>query len=277
MVTEYRRAFAAFPVSVIDASLSGPREAWDEVLSRPGGGRLTIVHEASRLMPSPVLPVVLEESSLVYPVVFTTPDPAFTRTDGDHLGQLVDSRKAQVIRCVPPSREEDCAALVASWWPGLSVVQASQVLERCGGSLLLAREACEKGVRAALSPALSAEVCRKEHGTGFSDLIIAGNRKEAATVACEVPAPELLGTLRLLGSRLSVLALLHLAVRDGLSPREQSAKLKADPYVLRLLRPHAGDYPPSRAVKCREVLAVAEQAVAGGAAEGVLEAVALLW
>ncbi len=265
------------PRTVIDASLTASREVWDEVMARPEGGRLLVVHNADRVMPSGVLPVALEEASLSYPVVFTTADPAFARKDGEHIGLILDSRKAQLVRCVLPSREEDTAVIVASWWPSLSADQAVQVLDRCGGSLRLAREACDKGTRTGLDPRQNAVVCRRAAGAGFSDLVVAGERKAASTAAASVPREEVLGTLRLLGSRLSLLALLNLAIKDGMTPQQQAAKLRADAYALRLLRPHARDYSLSREAQCREVLAMAELAVTAGAREGVLEAVALLW
>jgi hypothetical protein len=277
VVAEYRRAFPALPVTTVDASLVSAREAWDEILSQPSGGRVTVVAEAQRLFPSPLFPVLVGEASLTYPVIFTTPDPAYARKDGDHLEAIAATSRAQVVRCVPPSKESDLVALVTSWWPGAGEGTALAVLERCGGSLALAREACEKAVRADLPPGMSEIVCRTPAENRYADLVTAGDTERAFPAAALVPDGEVLGTIRLLAYRLSVLGQLNAALREGLSPQQQVLRLKADPFLLRKLRPHAREYGVRREMSCREVLAMAEVAAQGGARVGVLESVAVLW
>jgi hypothetical protein len=277
VAAEYRRAFAALPVVVTDAVTCQPGEAWDEVLSRPPGGKLSLVCNAERLVPSPLFAVVVAEASPSWPVLFITPDPAFARKDGAHLEVLAASRQAQVIRCVAPASEEGLAEVVAAWWPGMGRNHAARLLEACGGSLELAREAAEKGIRCQADPATAPLFARKEANAGWADLLVAGDRRGAAVAAREVEGTQVLAALRLLGSRLSLLSLLEAAAREGLGAREQASRVKASPYAVRFLRPHARDYPPSREARCREVLAAAEQAAAAGARDGVLEAVALLW
>lgn len=277
VAAEYRRSFPALPVSVVDASLVSQREAWDEILSQPSGGRLTVVAESQGLVPSPLFAVLLGEASLTYPVIFTTPDPAYARKDGDHLEAIAATSRAQVVRCVPPSKEADLTALVSSWWPGAGEGTASVVLERCGGSLALAREACEKAVRAEVPPGMSKIVCRSLPGGGYADMVTAGDREGALSAASLVPDGEVLGVVRLLAYRLSVLGQLNAALREGLTPQQQVVRLRADPFLLRRLRPHAREYGVRREMKCREVLAMAESAAQRGARTGVLEAVAALW
>lgn len=276
VAAEYRRALPGLPVSVVDASLTPARDVWDELLSQPSGGRLSVVAEAQRLVPSPLFGVLLEEASLAYPVVFTTLDPKYARKDGDHLEAMAKTSRAQVVRCVPPSREEDLVALVASWWPGCGEGTAASVLERCGG-LEAAREACDKAVRAAIPPAMHEVVCRPAAGAGYADLLTAGDRPGAVSAAVLVPPGEVLGVVRLLAWRLSLLGRLNGALRDGLNPQQQVLRLKADPFTLRKLRPMAREYHTGREMSCREVLAMAEEAAQRGACVGVLEAVAVLW
>lgn len=277
VVTEYRRVFPALSALTVDASLTPSRDVWDEILSQPSGGRLSVVTEAHRLMPTPLLRILLDEASLTYPVVLITHDPKYARKDGEHLEAIAAAGKAQVVRCVPPSKEEDLTALVASWWPGIGLNAASAVLERCGGSLALAREACDKAVRSAIPPDMSQIVCRAQPGNGYADMVTSGDHVGALSAAASVPAGEVLGTIRLLAYRLSVLGQLNAALRDGLSAQQQVLRLKADPFLLRKLRPHARDYHVHHEMACREVLAMAESAAQNGARTGVLEAVAALW
>jgi hypothetical protein len=254
-----------------------PREVWDEVLAQPASGRLAVVYAAHRVADPEMLEVLCGEGNLAFPALFVTPAAAFARKDAAHLEVLAASRHAQVVRCVPPAREEDAVRLVASWWPGGGANAAAGVLQRCGGSLSMAREACEKAALAGLGEPALDFICRREPGDDFADLVVAGERGKAVTAAHEVPRTETSKVVGLLSYRLTLLVLLHAAVRDGLSPQEQVVRLKADPYVLRLLRPHARDYPASREPGCREVLALAESACRSGAETGILEAVAALW
>lgn len=275
---EYRTSFAHLPPLVVDCTVTDEQAVWDLVLAQPSGGRVAVVYAAGKLSnTAEMLPVLLEAGSLSYPTVFVTADPAYARKDGLHLEVLAASRNAQVVRCVAPSDEEALVRLVASWWPGAGSNVAAEVLQRCGGSLALAREACDKAVLSGLPVTALHAVCRRPPGEDYADLVVAGDRKKAVTAASGVPSGEVGRVLGLLGSRLTLLALLNALRREGLDAQQQVLKLKADPYVLRVLRPHAGDYPPSREAACREVLAMAEQAHYAGADCGVLESLAALW
>lgn len=282
VVREYRRSFAHLPVTVLDTAFTSPREVWDELLSQPAGGRVTIVHGAGQAADPEMLKVLLGEASVVQPVVFVTSDPAWTKNDGQHLAVIGASRHGQVIRCVPPSKEEDLVSLVSSWWPEAGNNAAAEVLQRCGGSLALAREACEKAVLAGIPVTALSLVCRRLPGDEYADLVVAGDRKAAVTAACDVPEDETGRVLGLLALYLSALTLLNAARRQGIEPKEQALRVKNElglktTHVPGRMRPYAGSYPAERERQCRILLAMAETYHRAGASAGVLEAVAALW
>lgn len=277
IIREYRTAHSGVPFVVIDASAASQREVWDTLLSQPAGGSVTVVYSAEKAVLASELKVLLGEATPFSPVIFVTAVPTYARGESEHLELIAASRNGQVVRCVPPSKEEDMVRIVSSWWPGAGDNAAAEVLERCGGSLELAREACDKAVLAGIPVSLLSAVCRRAPGSDYADFLVSGDRKKAATAAGGVPQEEVGRTIGLLASRLSLLGLLNSAKRQGMTPQEQVIKLRADPYVLRLLRPYAPDYPASRENSCREVLAMAESAHRSGVSGGVLEAVAALW
>lgn len=275
----YREALPAAEPYVLWGDAPG---VWDDLLTAPGTPRLVVVQAAQALKSLDVLPYLLGDEFDVSYVVFMSSEDDFRKSDKalvPALAALRDSKHGQLIRCCVPTDPEGQADIVAAWWPGAGRNVASSLLAACGGSLTGARHAADKAVRAGLAPDVKAIsfISPAAVTQGFADMLVRSDRRGAMEAAQSVPDDGLGPVIGLLSSRVTLIPL----VRDAIARREQPAdtvrRLKADAWVLRQLRSYAGDYPPERVDRCRELLAVAESAWRGGAREGVLEAMAALW
>lgn len=280
LAREVAEAYVAGLPDAGKTSLNGrteePRFIWDWLLASPPGPRLTIIWGAQGLANLFLLKDLAEDGAELSYTVFVSDEDDFPRVPGTtgrkvlapYLAVLRDSKDGQLIRCAAPADTEQRAALVASWWPGAGKNLAALILERCGDSLAMAHQACDKAVRAGMEPTEMAArmVATVEPSIAFADALVAGDRT-AAFAALKSSEPGDIGpALGLLASRLAALAQLH--GHSATTP---------DDYVRRLLRPHAGRYDSTRVRHCRELLASAEAAWKSGAYAGVMEAVAAQW
>lgn len=260
------------------------RDIWDLLLSSPPGERLVIVHAAGKMRdfsPMPALAAGIEGLTAVF--VSAADDFERTETGGKkalvpHLAVIQACRAGQLIRCCAPSRSEDQAALVASWWPGADVILAGQVLSRCG-SLTAAAQACGKAARAGLPPHRDslAAVCEPEPGAAFAEPLISGRKAAAMAAAEQAGRAETGYGLAILASRLTHLAAIHDAQLAGAGPRELAGKTGIGRWLITQLAPYAARYDAARVARCREVLALAEGWHRQGASCGIAQAVVAAW
>jgi hypothetical protein len=264
---------------------------WDFLLSAPSSPRLAVVWDAEKLDSLDHLPLLLgDEFDCAFTVfVAAAEDFSYHVVPGPGkqprkvlvpaLAALRDSRHGQLVRCCAPKDPEGQAQLVASWWPGAGRNLGAAVLERCSGDLSAARQAVFKACFAGLDPLTASLdlVCPPEARDDFANQVVAGNVKRAMVAAAAVEPEQAGAVLGLLSSRLSILAVLGDAMRKNLNVQDTAIRLKIDPYVVKLLRPHAAAYTRGKVARCREVLALAESAWRSGARDGILEAVAALW
>lgn len=258
------------------------RGIWDSLLAAPAGPRLTIVLDAGELHSLEPLPFLLSDEFDGTYTVFISSEKDFRRTDKalvPPLAALRDSKHGQMVRCVAPADAEDRAAIVAAWWPGAGRNVAAALLEASGGSLTRAWHAADKAVRAGLPPevrfvpAVSTSVTDEQ----FADMLVRGDRRGAMAAASVIPPDAAGPAIGLLASRLQLLPLVRDALARRESPEDTVRRLKADAWVLRMLRPYAGAYDTERVEKCRALLAITETAWRSGVRTGVLEVVAALW
>jgi hypothetical protein len=288
VAAEYARAV---PLALQYSVHAGDAHLWDFLLAVPSCARLILVWDAEKLDLHHV-PLLLGDSFEGAFTVFIASADDFPRVTADRrmddrpkselhpaLAALRDSRHGLLVRCVAPKDPEGQAQLVTTWWPGAGRNFGAALLERCAGDLGAARQAALKACFAGLPPTpQSLDItCPPAARTDFADQLVAGNVKAAMAAAARMPPDETGSVLGLLSSRLSVLSVLGDAARKGVNAQEVAVRLKIDQYVVKLLRPHAASYTPSKAARCREVLALAESSWKAGARDGVLEAVAVLW
>ena len=265
---------------------AGESGVWDFLLSSPpDGGRLVVAYRAEQIsMTERMAQLIAAISELSY-VLFVSSEDDFARVEADgkktlapHLAAIQASRNGQLIRCVAPSDEERVLKLVASWWPGAGTNFASQVMHASGGTLEAAYQACEIARRAGLPPkdqGLHLAVQQTPHAR-FADLVVMGDQTGSTVSARSLTASEARSALGLLSYRLGVLQQLAAYQARGYGT-EEIARKGIDRIQQRLLAPYALKYPAERVLKCRQLLALAEDAQRSGARTGVLEAVAALW
>jgi hypothetical protein len=259
------------------------RELWDRVLADPPlGGRRIVVYGAEKLRePENVALAVGPDVADSAYAVFVSAAGDFEREDGalvPHLAALQASRAGQLIRCCAPSSADARAELVASWWPGSSVVTGQDVLMK-SGSLEKSWLACEKARRAGLSPSTVtvAAVCIAEPSGQLADLLMAGTKHRAMAAARRLTREELGAVIGLLAHRLLVAELIADGVKSGMTPREAVADKRVDRFVASRVLPYLPSYTDARIRSCRAVLAGAETAWRNGVSAGVAESLVALW
>jgi hypothetical protein len=263
-------------------------DVWDELLTEPGlSRRLTIVHEAEKLGQLERMDQLTQGSPDGASVVFISAAGDFDRAEEDgkkvlapHLETLKACKDGQMIRCCAPSKPEDRAALVASWWPGASLALGRQVLDRCGENLTWARETCAKATAAGLGAdeKYLTTVCEPELGTQFAELLIARDKAGALKAVSQASPGEIALGLGLLASRLRALGALSEAKRRGArSSTDLAIKTHLDRWLISKLAAFAQPYDIARVRRCRELLALADSHRRQGAQTGVAEMVIALW
>lgn len=261
---------------------SPEREIWDLLLTPPPGGRRVTVYGAERLRFTGNVALLASDGmpeSCCTVLVSSAPD--FEREGSKlvpHLAVLQAARCGQLVRCCEPSKLEDRVRLVASWWPGATPNFAYDVLTRCG-SLERARLACDQAVLAGLqpTPAALAATCPREEGGELADLLMAGNKSRAMTLAVQASRGELGAVIGLLAARLSVAEQLAEAVRSGMQPREAVQQMRAERFAAGRVAPYLSVYGAPRISRCRRLLAFLEAAWRAGAGDGVAESLVALW
>jgi hypothetical protein len=284
VLAAYRAATPADCQFVLFAG--GPEsDLWDELLSDslPDFPRLTVVHGAERLKsPAPVSMLLAGAAAAGPRVVFVSAAADVARSGEEMapgLAAIQKSRHGQLLRCCAPSRSEDQVTLVASWWPGLTRNQSWTVLRRCGGSLTLAAEACDKAVRAGLGPSETAitVVCEAEPGVAFADALVKGDKTAAMAAARQAGSGETGYGLAVLATKLGQLGAIAAAQKAGAGPRDLAGRTGLGRWAVSQLAPYAVRYDGDRVARCRELLAMAESWHRTGAAGGVAQAVVACW
>jgi DNA polymerase III delta subunit len=288
VVEAYREAVPAGGRMSLYAGRQDETELWDQVLTEPGhAARLVVVHDADKLKFTGNFEVLAYgEAPATAFTVFISSAPDFPRLDGQkkrqlapHVAAIQASKDGQLVRCTVPSKEEDLVQLVASWWPGAGGNLAHGLLKRVGGDLDEAHDACWKARLAALEPDISSVdlVAEMQPAAGFADLLLAGEQRDAMSLAGTLTRGEVGVALATLITKLEKIDLIRAARSEGMERAEMAVRLRLDRYTLHQLFPLVPQYSDSRVRAARELLALAESHYRSGAFEGVPEAVVALW
>lgn len=261
-------------------------QTWDYLLTTPpAGGQLWIVHDAQDMRMAPDrMDVLLETLADLSYVLFISEETEFTRQADNpqmlapHLAAIRDSKDGQLVRCNQPSKEDDLLKLVASWWPGAGLNFAAVLFARCAEQLGIVYTVCRTAQAAALEPDERGldMACQSVPQAKYADEVLAGHRAIALEQAAQLSDAEAASVLKLLGLKLASLSAYNALKARGMDA-EQIARRGVDRWHQQQLAPYAGAYPASRAVYCRRLLAMAEDAFRSGVRDGLLESVATLW
>ena len=259
---------------------------WDSILTWPRGPSLALVYGAEQVRNTERVSTVLETIPELSRVVFVSREDDFARIESEdkkktlvpHLAAIQAAKNGQLIRCCRPSNEEDLLKLVASWWPGAGSNLASFLLSRTMGDLNSAYLACKTAERAGFPP--SADyldmACQSTPVAQYAEDLLSGNRKRAASQGGLLSEAATGGVLKFLSGQLDTLRLYHAMTSAGMDA-EQIARKGIPRWRQRAIASYAGSYSVDRVIRCRKLLAVAEDAFRSGVRDGVLEAVAALW
>lgn len=145
--------------------------------------------------------------------------------------------------------------------------------------MTVAWQACDTARRAGLAPGILEHLdmaCQGVTGAVYADALVAGAVATALTEAQVLSAYEALQAVALLNANLGQVRLYASLSSRGLSP-DEIARRGISRFRQRHLAPYASRYTPDRELRCRRVLALAEDTLRSGVRTGVLEAVATLW
>lgn len=291
LVREVTRHFrASLPDAVWAVLWAGDQDEgglWDSLLGAGAlRGRVTVVHDAQLLRRSgDLVPVLLDSLPEGHFAVFVSAGLDFPRVSAEKKAPLVPylediraHRDGQLVRCCPPSRDEELLKLVASWWPGAGLNFAASLWARCGQSLTAAWQACDQAARASLAPTQEylEYVLPVPEDSFWASLVMSGDRARSVSAAARLSHAEALQAVKSLNTLLAQACAYAKLKARSLEPDEIARHGITRPQQRELAR-YAARYSPAREVSCRVLLATAEQALRSGASAGALEAVAALW
>lgn len=217
-------------------------------------------------------------------VVFVSNEHDITHTVVDkkrevapHLATMMSQRRhAVVVRCATPN-PTDAVAWV-SRRAGIPQRAAQHLLIRVGGDLTAAASVADKlavfDTDAHIGPEIVDLLCDQIAADTFAECLLMLRKRDALSVVQSLDERDYGKVLGLLDSRLDLLAKLCHYVRAGASPREMNG---LPHFLVRAYLHIAKHYDPPRCAHGRRVLAVIDDALRGGARDGLMEALVALW
>lgn len=292
VVATTRRVIGAadMDLTVLTMGPDPEREIWaaaDQYPLVPDAPRLVVVRDAQKVKNWDKLKEWLD-SARRYPtnhLLFVSAEHDFPHEmeDGKKVGLQPHAEwvklRGRLVRCSMPN-EKDLLAWVVHRAPVLDVNQAMHLMQRVGGSLSAAANVCDK---LAILPRIPGtrvidQLCDESPEDSFVDCLLAMN-KPAALLALEGLSPKDYGrTLGLLESRLDTVADLNreAIARPANGPRDYG-RSGVPVFLAKKFGSIAARYDPAKVKRCRQVLALADDAHRSGARDGVLECLTAMW
>lgn len=192
----------------------------------------------------------------------------------------VFSRRGHVVECKPftQSTAKHALSWVQSKVPLRDSV-AGHLLNRANGDLRLARDMCRKlsvlgdDITIQMVNALLDERPRET----FPDALMARRKREALLALERMPESEYSRALGMLDASLDLAGLVYDMTSAHASPGEIARSAGPRAFLVPGILPIAKHYDTRRRIDLRRILAGADEALRGGAREGVMEAVVALW
>jgi DNA polymerase III delta subunit len=291
IVDHVRTALAPsdFDLQQFVAGIDKDRDVWAAVNtypSRPTANRLVVVRDVekvkswqpllswlanSRVMPTSYL--LLVSSSLDFDYELKD-----GKRDGLKPHQEAIKQRGSLVKCTVPTGDD-----LRVW--ANRTAQCSQddidfLMNRVGGDLGRAYGVLRKcALFGSFVDRRVIEVLSSESpADDYTDSLVALRKPGALLALSELPPTEYLRAIALLDSRLETLAKLHEALRNRRTFKEiTSDKGGVSQFLAHKLIGVAKHYDPKRRSHCRQVLALIDFAVRGGARDGTMEALVALW
>jgi DNA polymerase III delta subunit len=276
-------------VSIVAGS-APDKEIWaaaNQYPFTPDQNRLVLVRDAERVKRWDPLEAWLANTRQLPTVhlLFVSSEHDFpyqTGKDGKSTGDLKRhvgwiKGKGHLVRCSYPN-EEDVVAWVKRQVDS-PVRVAEHLLRRVGGDLGLARNVCLKAqlFSGELSTPVVDVLCSESPSSDFVDALVRLQKPKAFRALEVLPQDAWSMTIGQLDYRLEILGKLHSALRKGQTIKDVSISGSVPVFLARELMPVAKIYDRDRRLSCRRVLAVADDALRGGARDGCMESLVALW
>lgn len=221
-------------------------------------------------------------------VVFVSNEEKAPTVGGDKKGEkptvaphvAVFSRRGHVIECRPFT--QTTAKHAVSWMQSKARLRdnvAGHLLNRANGNLRLARDMSLKlavlgdDITIQMVNALLAERPRES----FEDALMARHKREALLALERLPEGEYSRVVGRLDSNLDLAGLIYDMTSAHANTGEIVRAAGSRAFLVPALAPHAKHYDQRRRINLRRVLASADEALRGGAREGVMESIVALW
>lgn len=195
-----------------------------------------------------------------------------------HLAAL--SGKGHIIECRPYTM--DSAKHAVSWVQtkvGIRQNVAEHLLERSNGDLRLVRDVCRKLAAFGQDPSIPMvnELLAQRPRDTFTDALIALDKKAALLALESLPVSLYYSTLGLLDSRLDLAGTVHDLQGEQKTLGEIARRVGPLSFLVKDVAPVAKHYDAKRRLAIRQLLAVADEALRGGATVGVMEALVVFF
>lgn len=291
VVATTRRVIGAadMDLTVLTMGPDQEREIWaaaDQYSLVPDAPRLVVVRDAQKVKNWDRLKEWLDGARR-YPTNYLL----FVSTEHDFPYEMEDGKKAglkphaewvklrgRLVRCSMPN-EKDLIAWVVARSPALDANQAMHLMQRVGGSLAAAANVCDKLAMFTRVPGTVVidKLCDESPEDSFVDCLLAMN-KPSALLALEALSPKDYGrTLGLLESRLDTVADLNREAAARPSGPRDYGRTGVPVFLAKKFGSIAARYDPAKVKRCRQALALADDAHRSGARDGVLECLTAMW
>ncbi len=285
-VADTTRALVGAGVLDTDSTTGTDRERWAKAFQHPmtpGGNRLLVVRDAEKITSwAPFSSWIAGLRTLpgVY-LLFVSGEDDLPRTGSSKRAPVKEHIEAMrpprghVVRCTELS-EDDAVAWVKARSP-LDDSTARHLLTRVAGHLGDAAAVCAKLSvfgPVQVSPAIVDQLVEARPADDFADSLLAGDKAAALAHIPALSDTDLTKLVALLDQRLDLFTQLWEAQAQG---RYGRAVTGVNPYLVRKYTPLVKHYQPHRRARCRQVLAVVDDAVRSGSRSGVWEVLVALW
>jgi hypothetical protein len=248
----------------------------------PGASRLVTVRDAEKISNWEPLPGWLRAGRTLTGVhlLFVSGEADFPHTTvgrkttlAGHIETMKPPR-GHLVRCSLPNGT-DAVAWVRRH-AQVDDATAKYMLIRSGGSLAKTAAVCAKLALFRRTPdrAVIDQLLDQAPADSFVDSLLALDKKAALSAIPGLRGNDFGKAIGVLDQRLDQLAVLYTAVQTARTARDIPG---VPTFLARQLLPVAKFYDPKRCTKCRQALAVVDEAHRSGARVGVAEALVAMW
>jgi DNA polymerase III delta subunit len=188
--------------------------------------------------------------------------------------------KGSVIECKPftASTVKQAVKWVQTRVPMRDAL-AAHLLNRADGDLRLTRDLCSKLAVLPVEPSIQTinSMLQEQPRDSFSDALLALDKKTALLALERLKPSEYSRLIGLLDSQIEFAEIIHNMLLEHKTPGEMARAVGNRGFLVAEVIPVAKHYNSQRTLAIRRILAIADEQLKQGAAEGVMESIVAFW